>query len=162
MRPARGRRGRAGRVGTALAALVALLLSGCSMWAPVQTSRPYVPADGLALSTPSVEFENLVVVVDDVHQVGVLVGQAVSSVTHPVDVTVSVDGGEVSEPVTIPPDTGDGITSRRIPLRLGPVPAPPGALVHLEVVIEPGGRHVVDVPVLPPGSGLGYYGGITS
>jgi hypothetical protein len=148
-------------VGLVLSAVAVLLLSGCSLWAPVQTSRPYIPADGLPLSTPSVGFENLVVVVDEVRQVGALVGQAIPKTNHPVDVSVSVPGGEVSEPVTIPPSAGDGITSRRIPLRLGPVPMPPGALVHLEVVIEPGGRHVVDVPVLTPESDLGYYDGIT-
>lgn len=145
----------------ALSVISVVALSACSFWAPVQTNQPYVPADGLALSTPTVQFENLVVVAKAADQPGVLVGQAVNTSPRPIQVSVTVAGGQNPGQVTLPAGSGDGIKSRLSPVSLGPIPQPPGALVQLEISLTPGGRHLVDVPILPPDSKLKYYNGIT-
>lgn len=66
---------------SSVVSLIALtvVLSGCAVFSPVQTSRPYVQADGVALTIDDVEFENLVVVAPSRGARGVLTGRRSTS-----------------------------------------------------------------------------------
>lgn len=147
---------------SSVVSLIALtvVLSGCAVFSPVQTSRPYVQADGVALDIDGVEFENLVVVAPSRGARGVLTGQAVNLTGRAVDVTVSLQGGTTPVTFTLAPFAGDGITRMPTNVDLGPVPVIPGALVRLTVSTSAAGDNEVEVPVLPPGPDLDYYGGI--
>ena len=147
---------------SSVVSLIALtvVLSGCAAFSPVQTSRPYVQADGVAMDIDGVEFENLVVVAPSRGARGVLTGQAVNLTGRAVDVTVSLQGGTTPATFTLEPFAGDGITRMPTNVDLGPVPVIPGALVRLTVSTSASGGHEMNVPVLPPGPDLDYYGGI--
>lgn len=145
---------------TACLIATAVLLSGCAVFSPVQTSRPYVPADGVPLTIEGVQFENLVVVSPARGARGVLTGQAVNLTGGAVDVSVSIEGGIAPTAFTLAPFAGDGITRMPTNVDLGPVPVIPGALVTLIMSTPTAGDNAVDVPVLPPGPDLAYYDGI--
>ncbi|MEO7421065.1 MAG: hypothetical protein ABIU87_01560 [Ornithinibacter sp.] len=135
----------------------AVLMTGCAIFSPVQTDLPYVQADGLRLSIPGMEFRNLVVVVDKQGGEGVLVGQALNRGKTSVEATFGIEDGTTPQTITIPPTTGDGITAIPSTVDVGPVPAPPGAMVSVIVTTREAGRNVVLLPVLPPD---GVYEGI--
>lgn len=145
---------------TAFLIALTVAFSGCAVFSPVQTSYPYVQADGVALNIEGIEFENLVVVAPSRGAPGVLTGQAVNLTAHEIDVTVVIEGGSQPATFTLAPLTGDGITATPSNVDLGPVPVIPGALVNLIVSTPAAGENNVSVPVLPPGSELDYYDGI--
>ncbi|MGL5817306.1 MAG: hypothetical protein ACRCYR_07070 [Phycicoccus sp.] len=129
---------------------VASLLAGCAAFSPVQTTRNYIPADGVPLSVPGLDLRNLAVVAEAEGRPGVLVGQAVNDTADAVDVTFSV--GEGGTPVTtvVPAGAGGSLSDGTDNVELAAVPAPPGALVELVVATEQAGQSVIEVPVLAP------------
>jgi hypothetical protein len=137
---------------TRTAALVGagLLLSGCAVFSPLQTTENYVPADGVPLDIPGLELRNLAVVAESEGGPGVVIGQAVNDGASAVEVSFSV--GEEGEPVVavLPAGSGGTLSDGTDNVDLAAVPAPPGALVDLTVITEAAGESIVQVPVLAP------------
>ena len=124
----------------------ALLATGCGVLSPVQTNEVYIPADGVPLSIPGLELQNLAVVTDAAGSPGTLVGQAVNGTDQAVDVSFALEGGEPAR-ATVPAFSGGGLSDGR-GVTLPSVPVPPGSLVVLNVTTQQAGQNVVRVPVL--------------
>lgn len=157
LRRAVGRRGYPCRVTTRAApalraaALVAatLLASGCAVFSPVQTDEPYIPADGVPLTTSDLELRNLALVSTAAGADAVVVGQVVNPGTSSVQVSFGVDGGSSSAASAIVPATsGDTISDETTRLTIPALAAAPGEVVDLVVTTSGSGQNVVTVPVL--------------
>lgn len=131
------------------AATAALLVSGCSVFSPVQTNEPYIPAEGVPLDIPGLSLRNLLVVTGTDSPTGVLVGQVVNETSSSVDVRFGIEGGQAAtESTTVAAYSGDTISDSSEQVELPGVPAPPGAVVTLTVSTPEAGENVVVVPVL--------------
>lgn len=126
----------------------ALLASGCSVFSPVQTDRPYIPGDGVGLTISGLDLRNLAIVSDGKGAPGVLVGQAVNRGPESVDVVFAVQGSAGTR-TAVPAHSGAALSDADSTVELGSVPVAPGAMVQLTVATEEAGQNVVLVPVLP-------------
>lgn len=123
-----------------------LLAAGCGVLSPVQTDQPYIPADGVPLTIPGLTFHNLAIVADAQGQPGTLVGQAVNEGSQAVEVAFAVEGSATAQ-TSVPAFSGTGLSNGE-GVAISVVPAPPGALVQLNVATQEAGRNVVEVPVV--------------
>jgi hypothetical protein len=129
--------------------VLALGLAGCSATNPIQTDKPYAPADGVRAQLGDIRAENLLAVTSAAGAAGALSGALVNSGASDVSVTLTV--GASSQDVTVPANgsvlIGSGnATGRRVPLPT--VTAAPGALLDVEISTPAGGTVHVQVPVL--------------
>ena len=132
----------------AVAAAV-LLVSGCGVFSPVQTDKPYIPADGVPFTIPGLALRNLAVVTGTDADSGVLIGQIVNETGSAVEVAFGIQGGaQANAPTTVAAYSGDTISDSADQVELSGVPAPPGAMVTLTVTTREAGVNVVQVPVL--------------
>ncbi|HSO64805.1 MAG TPA: hypothetical protein VLQ78_06855 [Ornithinibacter sp.] len=125
-----------------------LLASGCAVFSPVQTDVPYVPADGVALSTADLELRNLAVVSTEAGADAVVVGQAVNAGTSAVQVSFGVSGGSAGATATVPATSGATISDETTRVTIPGLAAAPGEVVDLVVTTSGSGQNVVTVPVL--------------
>jgi hypothetical protein len=130
-------------------AVIALALAGCSATNPIQTDKPYSPADGVRVVLGNVRAENLLAVTSAAGAAGALSGALVNS--GPADVTVTLTVADTSQPVSVPAHgsvligTGNA-TGKRVPLPT--VSAAPGMLLDVQLSTPADGSVSVQVPVL--------------
>ena len=136
-------------------ALAALGLAGCQVTNPIQTDRPYLPADGVAVDLGDVQIRNLVVVADEEGGAGTVSGSVVNRGTEPATVTIAAQGGAIAT-VEVPPH-GHQQISEDEQVVLPTVAARPGGLATVQISTTNSGANVVKVPVLPPQD---YYEGL--
>lgn len=132
------------------AALVAatLLASGCAVFSPVQTDEPYIPADGVPLTTADLELRNLALVSTQAGADAVVVGQVVNRDTSSVQVSFGVSGGSAGATATVPASSGETISDETTRVTIPALEAGPGEVVDLVVTTSGSGQNVVTVPVL--------------
>lgn len=135
----------------------ALLASGCAVFSPVQTGEPYIPADGVALSTTDLELRNLALVSSEAGADAVVVGQAVNSGTSAVQVSFGVSGGSAGTAATVPATSGEAISDETTKVTIPALAAGPGEVVDLVVTTSGSGQNVITVPVL---LAAGQYAGL--
>ena len=125
-----------------------LLASGCAVFSPVQTDEPYIPADGVALSTTDLELRNLALVSSAAGADAVVVGQAVNSGTSAVQVSFGVSGGGAGATATVPATSGETLSDETTRVTLPALAAGPGEVVELVVTTSGSGQNIITVPVL--------------
>ena len=132
------------------AALVGATLraSGCAVFSPVPTDEPYIPADGVALTTADLELRNLALVSTAAGADAVVVGQAVNPATSSVQVSFGVSGGSAGATATVPATSGDTISDETTRVVIPALAAAPGEVVDLVVTTSGSGQNVITVPVL--------------
>ena len=135
----------------------ALSLTACGFNSPVQTQKPYQPADGVEVNLGSVAIRNLLVVATTADAPGQLAGLVVNSSSTPQTITITTPDGTSAKT-----QVGAGLTSQ---LSTGPgavvlakAGAPAGNLVTLKISTPTSGTSDVSVPVLLP---QGYYATVT-
>lgn len=157
-------RGRRRLLAAASVSVAALALAGCQWSAPLQTQRPYEPADGTSTTVGDVQVNNILVVAEKKGEPGTLVGLGVNGAAQPIEVSFLVGDGSARPPmsITIPAggskqisEVGDGAKTT-----VTAVPVDPGALIDLTVSTSGAGSNVIRVPVVQAdGYYKGYAGG---
>lgn len=134
----------------ALLATSAVVTAGCSATNPITTDVAYPPSHGLPVDiSETAGLVNLLVLTAEEGGTGALYGAAWNDNTVPVDVTVALPDGTVLGTVTVPALGTVTLGSRQEEqIRVPDVPVRPGAVMHLTVGTDRGGRVVAPVPVL--------------
>ncbi len=130
-------------------AALALVLAGCSQTNPIQTDRPYAPADGVQVTVGDLRVENLLAVTTGADEPGALSGAVVNSGSGEVEVTFTA--GDSSAVLQVPAggsvlfgtgnDTGETVL-------VDSVAAAPGALIDVTIASDRDGSVTAQVPVL--------------
>lgn len=129
-----------------LTGATALGVGACS---PITTMDMYAPSDGVRgdLGT-QLRVENLMILSPAEGAQGVVLGGLVNETTSPVDVSFAIEGVSGGQQLNVPPqDTlllGPDYEGVTVPA----VPAPPGAVVSVQVSTPESGSITLDVPVL--------------
>ncbi|MBB2986763.1 hypothetical protein [Terracoccus luteus] len=142
------------RVASAAAAGLVVLAtaSGCMVMSPVQTDEPYVPADGVPANAGSVALRDLSFVSTGTTGAGVVVsGNAANLGDQEVTLQMrpqAADGTSSSAGVQVQLRPYQQVDLASLALSLPSVQAKPGALTTVQIVAEPGGTTVTQVPIL--------------
>jgi hypothetical protein len=131
--------------GALAAAVGAVLLAGCQVASPIQTSVPYNAGDGVPVDLGDVQIRNLVVVADTKGGPGTLSGSLINTAGTAQTVTFS-DGQSQVEAQARPHSQAP--ISDTAQVVLPSVNATPGGVVRLSVATPASGASVVVVPVL--------------
>lgn len=157
-RPVATRRRRAGSIVVAAGVAGSMaLLGACTVKSPTQTLVPYQPADGVALSSGSVDARNLLIVTKAKGEAGVLSGSLINLGTQDLKVTFATDSGDGTGKTAGTVDLGPREQTQITGVEVASVAAEPGALTGL-IMSTDAGDAVTQVPVLAPNE---YYSTLT-
>ncbi len=119
---------------------------------------PYQPADGVALSSGSVDARNLLIVTKAKGEAGVLSGSLINLGTQDLKVTFATDSGDGTGKTAGTVDLGPREQTQITGVEVASVAAEPGALTGL-IMSTDAGDAVTQVPVLAPNE---YYSTLTA
>jgi hypothetical protein len=117
--------------------------------APIETTRPYSPSDGLRVDlTDDLRAVNLLMITAGEGEPGKLVGAFANDSSEDVEFRIAPEGGAA---LSVPVDAQDAVylgSEDGFDAQLGSVPVPPGAVLPMTVSVSTGEEQTVPVPVV--------------